>query len=43
MPQALQQFFHQLLAAFAAEGFAVLDQHFAGEAEQCFAKPAARS
>jgi hypothetical protein len=34
MPQTLQEFFHQLLAAFAAEGLAVLDQHFAFEVEQ---------
>ncbi|MNI76082.1 hypothetical protein D3C73_1322870 [compost metagenome] len=35
MLQALEQFFHQLLAAIAAERFAVLDQDFAFETGQC--------
>ncbi|MNS54965.1 hypothetical protein D3C72_877860 [compost metagenome] len=34
MPQTLQEFFHQLLAAFATEGFGVFDQHFAFEVDQ---------
>ena len=34
MPQTLQEFFHQLLAAVTTEGLGVLDQHFAFEIDE---------